>query len=209
MNTGPDIYVIGAGGHAKVVIATLRESGYTIKAVLDDDPKKVGKDLLGVQVVGPPSQLENLPESRAVVAIGVNSTRKAIAERFPRTEWVSAVHPTACVHPSVRLGPGTVVFAGAVIQPDTHIGAHCIVNTSASIDHDCLLEDYVHVAPGVNLAGGVRLEQGVFVGIGSAIIPSVTVGCWTVVGAGGVVVRDLAGQSLAIGVPARPTKKRE
>jgi UDP-perosamine 4-acetyltransferase len=209
MNTTRDVYVIGAGGHAKVVIATLHERGYTVKAALDDDPQKWGKNLLGVQVVGPPDELGNLPGSQAVVAIGVNSRRRAVADRFPHVDWLTVVHPTACVHPSVHLCPGTVVFAGAVIQPDTRIGAHCIINTSVSIDHDCQLEDYVHIAPGANLAGGVRLEQGVFVGIGSAIIPNVSVGSWTVIGAGGVVVRDLAGQSVAIGVPARPIRKSE
>lgn len=208
MKLDQNTYVIGAGGHAKVVIATLREIGYTVKAAFDDDAQKWGKDLLGVPIVGSPTQLENLPEPRAVIAIGTNNLRKAVAERYPRVEWLTAVHPTACVHPTVRLGPGTVVFAGAVIQPDTNIGSHCIVNTSASIDHDCLLEDYVHVAPGVNLAGGVRLGQGVFAGIGSAIIPNVSVGGWTVIGAGGVVDGNLAMQLLVAGVPARPIKKR-
>jgi len=158
MNTSHDTYVIGAGGHAKVVIATLRENGHTVKAAFDDDPKKWGKDLLGVPVVGPPEQLGNLPQARAIIAVGINGFRKAIAGRFPRMEWLTVVHPSAYVHPTVQLGSGTVVFAGAVIQPDTRIGAHCIVNTSSSIDHDCLLEDYVHLAPGVNLAGGVRLD---------------------------------------------------
>jgi sugar O-acyltransferase (sialic acid O-acetyltransferase NeuD family) len=207
MNSAHDLYVIGAGGHAKVVIATLQETGHNVKAALDDDKRKWGNEILGVRVAGPPDELEGLREPHAVLAIGVNHLRKAFAERFPHVEWLTVVHPGAIVHPTVKLGPGTVVFAGAVIQPDTRIGAHCIVNTSASIDHDCTLEEYVHVAPGVRLAGGVRLGQGVFVGIGGAIIPNVSVGSWTTIGAGGVVVGDLAAQLLAVGVPARPTKK--
>src|SRR5205809_4503968 len=111
MNPAHDIYVVGAGGHAKVVIATLREKGYTVKAALDDDARKWGKDLLGVPIVGPPGQLKDLPAARAVIAIGVNNLRKDFAERYLRVEWLTAVHPNAFVHPTVRLGPGTIIFA--------------------------------------------------------------------------------------------------
>ncbi|PYV16464.1 MAG: transferase [Acidobacteria bacterium] len=209
MNSNKEAYVIGAGGHAKVVIVTLKEAGYTVKAAFDDDSQKWGKDLLGIPVVGPPSQLESLSDPQAVIALGENTLRKTFAGRFRHVKWLTAVHRTAYVHPTVELGPGTVVFAGAVVQPDARIGSHCIINTCATIDHDCVLKDFVHIAPGVNLAGGVLLEEGVFIGIGSAIIPQASVGGWTVVGAGGVVDGDLAAQLLAVGVPARPIRKRE
>lgn len=209
MNSAQEIYIVGASGHAKVIIATLKDKGYAVKAALDDDPQKWGKELLGVPIAGPTALLEEFREPCAIIAIGKNNLRKAVAELYRRVQWLTLVHPSAFVHPTVRLGPGTVVFAGAVIQPDTRIGSHCIINTSASIDHDCVMKDYVHVAPGVNLAGGVQLGQGVFVGIGSAVIPNILIGDWTAIGAGGVVDSDLAGNLLAVGVPARPIKKKE
>lgn len=197
------VWVIGAGGHAAVVIATLRASGEAVAGLLDDDPATHGTECLGVRVDGP-IDADRLDGRRAVMGIGSNRVRHAIAERLGGVTWVSAVHPAAVVHDSVTLGPGAVVFAGAVVQPRTQIGRHVILNTGCTVDHDCDLGDAVHVAPGVHLAGGVALEEGAFMGIGSAAIPGVRVGAWSTVGAGGVVVSDLPGGIVATGVPARP-----
>ena len=209
MSVEKRVYVVGAGGHAKVVISTMRAEGYDVDAVFDDDGHKCGKQLLGVPVVGSITDLQRLGPARAVLAVGSNSARKALAARLDGMDWVRVVHPSATLHPTVRLGPGTVVFAGAIIQPDTIIGAHSIVNTGATIDHDCVIGDYVHVAPGAHLAGGVRLDEGVLLGIGSAVIPGVRIGSWATVGAGGVVVKDLDAGVVAVGAPARVVRQTE
>jgi sugar O-acyltransferase (sialic acid O-acetyltransferase NeuD family) len=197
-----EVSLIGAGGHAKVVLATLRDAGWTVSAAYDDDPTKWGSTLSGVPILGSVDQAASGPR-RSVVAIGNNRARQKVAARLA-LEWVTAVHPRAWVDPSVRLGPGTVVFAGAVIQPDTVLGAHVIVNTGATIDHDGVLGDFVHVAPGCHLAGEVHVGDGAFLGTGSSVIVGVEVGPWSVVGAGGVVVRHVPPGVTAVGVPARP-----
>jgi len=201
------VVVIGAGGHAKVVVATLRAAGVEIGAILDDDSAKWGRDLLGVRIEGPLAGLQPDVAQGAVLGIGDNATRQSLAQRL-RLEWATVVHPTALVHPSVRLGPGTVVFAGAVIQPDTVVGTHGIINTGATVDHDCVLGDFVHVGPGCHLSGGVTLGEGAFLGIGTVAIPQTRIGAWTVVGAGGVVVSDLPAHALVRGVPARVVGER-
>lgn len=206
MKDNEQVYVIGAGGHAKVVISTLLAAGDNVQAIFDDDPQKWGESLLGIPIAGSISELGRLTSARAVIAIGDNAARRRLAQRFQRVNWVTVVHPSAIVDTSVRLGPGTAVFAGAVIQPATVIGAHSIINTGATVDHDCLIEDYAHIAPGAHLGGRVRLGEGGFLGIGSAVISGVMVGRWTVVGAGGVVVRDLPDDVVAIGVPANPVE---
>lgn len=203
-----EVYVIGAGGHSKVVVSALQTAGYHVKALFDDDPKKWETKVLDAPVVGGIAEFARFSTSRAVVAIGDNATRKAVARRFAGSGWVTVIHPRAYVHSSVRLGEGTVVFAGAVVQPDAVVGSHCIINTGASVDHDCIIGDYVHVAPGARLGGGVELKEGVFLGIGSAVVPGVRLGSWTVVGAGGVVTCDLDARTLAVGVPARPIERR-
>ena len=197
------VLVIGAGGHAKVVIATLRASGTDVAGVLDDDATKHGSLVLGVPVLGALDRAVE-GEHEVVIAVGHNAARKRIAESITGVRWATVVHPSAVVHETVRLGTGTVVFAGAVIQPDTLVGAHAIINTGASADHDNDLGDYVHLAPGTRLAGDVTLEAGVFMGIASAAVPGVRVGAWTTVGAGGVVTRDLPSGVTAVGIPARP-----
>jgi UDP-perosamine 4-acetyltransferase len=100
-----------------------------------------------------------------------------------------------------------VVFAGAIIQPDAVLGRHAIINTSASIDHDCAIGDFVHLAPGTRLAGNVAIDEGAFLGIGAVAIPGVRVGAWTTVGAGAAIVDTLAAGIVAAGVPARPLRK--
>ena len=196
------VWVIGAGGHAKVVIATLRAAGRDIAGVLDDDATKHGGSVLGVPVVGPVERAADA-EHEAIVAVGANRVRKQIVESLPGMRWASAVHPSAVVDPSVQIGVGSVVFAGAVIQPDTYLGCHVIVNTGATLDHDNRIADYVHVAPGGSLAGDVHLGEGAFLGIGVRAIPGVRVGAWATVGAGAVVVQNLPEAVTAVGVPAR------
>jgi sugar O-acyltransferase (sialic acid O-acetyltransferase NeuD family) len=199
--------VIGAGGHAKVVIAAIEAAAATVVRVLDDDPACYGRVILGHIVEGPISD-ELIPAGALVVlGLGSNRARKAVANRLV-SAFGTVVHPSAIVHSSVVLGAGSVVFAGAVIQPGTEIGRHVIVNTCASTDHDCVLGDFVHVAPGVRLAGDVKLEEGAFMGIGSCAVPGARVGAWATVGAGGVVLGQIPSGATAAGVPARVISER-
>lgn len=196
------VSVLGGGGHAKVVVAALQAAGHTVEAIFDDDPAQAGRDVLGVTVAGPIEAFARVP-GPAVLGIGSNAVRKRLAERFPDVPWISLVHPRAWVHESAVLGAGSVVMAGAVVQPDTVIGPHAIINTGATVDHECELGAYVHVAPGCHLAGNVCAGEGAFLGIGSACIPGVNVGAWAQIGAGAVVIRDVPPYATAVGVPAR------
>jgi sugar O-acyltransferase (sialic acid O-acetyltransferase NeuD family) len=196
------LHVLGAGGHAKVVIATARAAGEDALEVVDDNPALHGQHVLGLPVRGGVAAVLADPTARAVIAIGRNDVRARLADGA-RCQFVTLVHPSAISH-AAALGAGTVVFAGAIIQPDATLGAHVIVNTGASIDHDGALGDFVHVAPGSRLAGNVTLGAGAFLGIGAVCCPGVTIGAWTTVGAGAAVVRDLPAGCVAVGVPARP-----
>lgn len=199
------VHVVGAGGHAKVVIATLQSAGFVVEAAWDDDVGRQGGAVLGVPVRGP---IDAVPEGAAVVvALGSNAARKSVVERLPRRAFIAVAHPSAVVHSSVALGAGTVVFAGAVVQPDARLGEHVIVNTGASVDHDCVLEDFVHIAPGVRLAGSVRLREGAFLGIAASAVPGTDVGAWATVGAGGVVVAPIPAKLTAVGCPARALRR--
>lgn len=203
------VAVIGAGGHAKVVISTLRAAGLEVAAAFDDDPSRHGSVLLGVPVRGPAAAATGLGLRRAVLAIGDNRVRRRLAGALgSELEWLTVVHPGAWVDPDARLGAGTVVFAGAVIQPGAEIGAHAIVNTSASVDHDCRVGDFAHLGPGCRLCGGVEVGEGSLAGVGCSIAPGVTIGAWTVIGAGAAVMRDLPAETTAAGVPARPIPAR-
>jgi sugar O-acyltransferase (sialic acid O-acetyltransferase NeuD family) len=197
------LVLVGAGGHAKVIVGLAGALGLRVEAVLDDDAAKWGGTLLGVPIRGPMASLVDY-EVPAVVAVGSNRFRRQMAEAHPDRPWATLVHPHAWVHPTVKLGPGTVVFAGAVIQPEATLGAHVILNTGATVDHDCRIGDYVHLAPGSHLAGSVEIGEGCFLGIASAAVPGVRVGPWTTLGAGAVAVRDIPANCTAVGLPAKP-----
>ncbi len=199
------VWVLGAGGHAKVVIQTLREAGFRVRGIFDDYKAIWGKTVMGVAVIGGLDLLEHHLGELAIIAIGDGQTRLTLASRF-KMNWVSVTHPSAWVDETVRVEPGAIVMAGAVVQPDSRIGAHVIINTGATVDHDCVVEDYVHLAPGVNLAGGVTVERGAMMGIGSCAVPGTKIGPWTTVGAGATVVKDLPRQVVAVGCPAKPIR---
>ena len=198
----PDVFVFGAGGHAKVVLSTLLELGMQAAGIYDDNPAKHGTKVLGVPVLGLIGELQDVSGSAWIIGVGDDMMRHQIARRFPSCPWLTLVHPKACVHESVSLGPGTVVVAGAVIQPGVRIGRHCIINTGATVDPECVIGDFCHVAPGCNLGRKVTLAEGVFLGIGGVVVAGTHVGSWTKVGAGALVAEDLPERVVAVGVPA-------
>jgi sugar O-acyltransferase (sialic acid O-acetyltransferase NeuD family) len=203
---GRPLIVLGAGGHAKVVIATLRAAGRAPTMVLDDDPQRWGTRALDVPVEGPVERCRHLGPHEAILAIGDNRIRRRLAaelEDATAITWATAVHPAATVDPSVRLGPGSVVFAGAVVQPDTVVGSHVIVNTAASVDHDCSVDDFAHVGPGSHLGGHVRVGEGSLLGIGSIVLPTCTIGAWAVIGAGATVTGRVEDGWTVTGTPAQ------
>lgn len=199
--------VIGAGGHAKVVISTLRAAGIEVEAAYDNNRALWGTTILGVPVAGPVERAAEKPERPAIIAIGAVAARRRLAEQL-ELRWLTVVHPHAWVDPTARLSPGTVVCAGAVIQADAEVGSHCVINTSASVDHDCRLEDYANLGPGTHLAGNVQVSQLADVGAGCTVIPGVHIGQGAVVGAGAVVIRNVPSRVTVVGCPAEVIKRR-
>jgi sugar O-acyltransferase (sialic acid O-acetyltransferase NeuD family) len=196
------VAVLGAGGHAKVVVAALRASGADVVGCYVRNVGETGAHVLGAPVL----HEDELPgDAVRFLATGDNALRKRLAAKVGGP-WATVVHPSAVVDPSVVLGEGALVCAGVVLQPDVRVGAHAIVNTSAHVDHDGRIGAFAHVAPGCHLAGDVIVEEGAFVGIGASIIPGKRVGAWATVGAGAVVVRDVEASETVVGVPARPSR---
>jgi len=202
VDSDPHVAIIGAGGHAKVVIATLEAASWRISGVYDDNPKTWGTSVLGHRVLGPISQLRDMPGTKGVIAIGSPAVRAKLAAELP-LQWIAAVHPAAWVHESVKLGPGALVFAGAVVQPDVVIGDHAVINTGATVDHDGVIGAFANIGPGVHLAGNVRVGIRTDLGTGCSVIPSIQIGNDSVLGAGSVVVRNIPDRVVAFGCPAK------
>lgn len=186
----------GASGHGKVIIDILEANGVKIDYVVDDNPNM--KELLGYEVRPNCGKY-----SEVIISIGSPQIRKKIAEELETESFLTAVHPSAIVSPRAPIGEGTVVMQGAIIQTCSQIGRHCIVNTGASVDHDCVLEDYVHVAPHATVAGGVHIGEGTWIGAGAVVKQGIHIGSWCMIGAGAVVINDVPDNTTVVGVPAR------
>lgn len=203
----PDLHVIGAGGHAKVIVELAHAAGRNIAGIYDDQFEE-HPGVLDYTVTGPIASFPDTPDVHAIIAVGSNCFRQVIDRRLQHVTWATLVHPFSWVSPSARLGPGTVVMAGVVVQAQATLGRHVIANTGCSIGHDCAVGDYVHLAPGSRLTGGVHLGEGSFLGTEASAIPGVTVGEWSIVGAGAVVSRSLPANITAVGTPAKVIKER-
>ena len=201
------IAIIGAGGHAKVIADVILASGSDqIFGFFDDNSVLWRNTIFGFPVRGPITSWQDHSFDSLVLGIGNNAVRKKIFDQFKSSgaKFATVVHPRAALARGVVLGEGTVVFANVVVNPDTQIGPDCILNTACTVDHDCVLGAHTHLAPGVNVAGDVRVGEGVFAGIGAKVIPRVSVGDWAVIGAGAAVTRDVAAAAKVAGVPAKP-----
>jgi len=213
-----DIVIVGAGGHAKVIIDIINsQNKYKILACIDQS-EKVGNYICGIKISGDASSIDQLHATiqpllnqgagKAFVAIGDNRQRMVIANKM--REWgfllPNAISPFAYVAETAKLGEGIAVMPGAVINADAVIMDNVIINTNATVEHDCLIMSNSHIGPGCSLAGNVTIGEGTFVGIGTKIIPNMRVGEWSVIGSGAVVVGNLPDQVLALGVPAKVHK---
>jgi sugar O-acyltransferase (sialic acid O-acetyltransferase NeuD family) len=193
------VAVIGAGDHARVVASVLEAAGVVVAGHYDDDPETWGSSLGTSSVLGP---IDDIPRrAPAIIAIGDNRVRQQLAQRLD-LEWITVVHPFSWLHPDVRLGPGTVVCAGALVQVGVQIGAHVILNNRASVGHDARVGDYAHITV-AHLGGGASAGEGALLGMGSVVLPRVAVGDWATVGAGATVTSDVRPGATVVGSPAR------
>jgi len=204
--------VIGGGGHAKVVIDAMRLQGrYKPVAVTDSDDLRKQDSVLGVPIVGNDNELKKLYSQgikHFIVGLGSrrnNLTRKDLFDLARGYGFMPAmvVHPNALLATSATVGLGSLVLAGAIINPDARIGENVIINTGAIVEHDCVVGNHVHLCPGVRLSGSVEVGEGSLVSAGALVRQNLQIGDWVVIGMGAVVVKSVAPRSTVAGVPAR------
>ena len=184
------MYLYGASGHAKVIIDILRANNETIEALFDDN--EAITRLLDYPVLRPSQARGPL-----IVSIGNNKIRARIVASLS-VPFGKAIHPSAVVSGYARVGEGSVVMQGAIIKSCARVGRHCIINTGASVDHECVIEDFVHISPHSTLCGNVCVGEGTWIGAGSVVIPGVKIGKWCIVGAGAVVTKDIPDHVLVV-----------
>ena len=202
------VLLIGAGGHARVCLEALLDMDDTdvVGAVSADGTGITG---LGVPMLGMQADLKKVTQRHAVtavcVAIGDNSDRQRLTKIVTESgsDVTLAISRFAMLSTSASCGDGVQLLAGSVVNAATDIGAGTIVNTNASIDHDCHVGEFVHVAPGATIGGGVTIGELAFIGLGSRVLPGLTIGASATIGAGAVVIADVPPGATVVGVPAR------
>jgi len=201
--------IIGAGGHAKSIFDIIKKK----KTYYYDEKKKffqIGKKK--IQIKGDLNLLVNSKKNitKAFIGIGNNQIRKKIFNILKDEQFKFAIliHPKSYCAYETKIGEGTVVMQGALVNCDTVIGRNCIINTQASIDHDCVINDHTHICPGVTIAGNVKIGKNCWIGIGSKIIENCIIGDNVFVAAGSVITRNIKSNSFVKGIPAKYAKKK-
>jgi len=209
------IVVMGCSGHGRVVIDIVeKEARYEIVGLIDTFRREA---TLGYEVLGTENELPNLAVQHSlkgiVIAIGDNHVRSCAAARVnkicPALNFVSAVHPNACLGKETSVGIGTVIMAGAVVNPRCQIGRFCIVNTKASLDHDSEMCDFSSLAPGATTGGDCRIGNHSAIGIGAILHHGISIGEHSVVGSSALVLANVDPFCVAYGTPARKIRSRE
>jgi len=208
------LLLVGAGGHCRSVIDSINQKQYS-DIVIIDLPENVGKEVFSIPIVGTDADIEKLFKNgyqQAVITVGsignpgkrihLYQILKEIGFQFPVIIDSSAIISKK----NVVIDEGVFIGKGVIINTGIHVGCFSIINTGAIIDHDCIIGQFVHIAPGVKLSGEVSIQDNVHIGIGTSVIQSATIGENTVIGAGSVIVSDIDKNVVAFGVPCKVQK---
>lgn len=202
--------LIGAGGHARVLIDVIRLTGRRILCLSEPEPPVDGERMYGVpvrdeHVVFGEHGPEDVQLVNGVGSVGPAVRRREIFESLQARgyDFASIIHPSAIISSRATLCEGVQIMAGVVVQPGAKIGSDAILNTHCSIDHDCSIGAHAHIAPGVTLSGHVKVGPTAHLGTGATVIQGVSIGEGALIGAGAVVLRDVPAGVTAVGVPAR------
>ncbi|MDW5289374.1 acetyltransferase [Formosa sp. PL04] len=210
------IVIIGASGHAKVIIDIIELQNQFEIIGLVDTYKKKGEILYNYKILGTEKDLPILIKEHdidgGIIAIGDNWTRKKVYEEiegiFSDFKYITAIHPHSVIGKNVKIGAGTVIMAGVIINSDAVIDRHSIINTKSSVGHDTIIKEFASVAPGVTIGGDVNIGKGTAISLGVNVLEGVTIGKYCVIGAGSLVNRNIKAKTLAYGIPAKIIKKR-
>lgn len=194
------IYIYGASGHGLVCADIAKNVGYKKIIFVDDDEKK-GKKFS-----------PNLAKNDMFIAIGDNETRKKVFERVQNAGFkcVSLIHKSAVIAPSAKINDENVaIMANVVVNAKARVEAGVILNSSAVIEHECVVGAFSHISVGAKCAGNVKVGKQCFLGVNSCVLPNLTLCDEVVLGAGAVATKSINQKGVFAGVPAKFIKEKD
>lgn len=203
------VAIVGYSGHAYVIIDIFLNAGRLVTAYCDQDEKKTNPYHLNY--LGKEAEVINkLKKYDYFACVGHNGIREKIHMQLSQYlgNPINAIHPSAVISGSVKMGDGVMIAANATLNPMVEIGRGVICNTSSSIDHECIIGDFCHIAPGAVLCGNVEVGRNTFIGANSVIRQGISIGSNVTIGAGTVVIKDIPDNATVIGNPARQLVKK-
>lgn len=216
MTKTEDIVIFGAGS---LGISTLdiiesineNERQWKIVGFLDENTEIAGSEVFRYPVLGGKDWLTSHPACRIILAIGNAPKRRALASRLAdmhREIFATLIHPMAIISRRSTVSAGAIVSPGVVVEHQTKIGRHVLLNRSSSVGHNVILDDFCTLSPAATIAGHCHVHEGSEIGSNATVIPQKNIGEWAIIGAGSVVTRDIAANTTAVGVPAKTIKTR-
>jgi sugar O-acyltransferase (sialic acid O-acetyltransferase NeuD family) len=207
------LLLLGAGGLARETLAAVRALPDVWQPIgaLDDDPRTHGEQIDGLPVLGALDQVHE-HESAAVIACIANVRRpasRAVVDArlgLAPERWATVVHPAASLAPGVEVGYGSILLAGVVVTAPQRLGRHVVAMPHVLLTHDDQVDDYVTLAGGATLGGGVRVRASAYLGQRCAIREYIEIGEEAVIGMGSVVLSDVPARETWAGAPARRLK---
>lgn len=210
-----DIVLIGASGLAREVIAVLAESTRRrVVGVLDDNASALGASFGGVPVLGTIGDVEALAGARPLVCVGAGRSRESIVGRLsargiPQTEYPTILDPSVRNPGGCQIGPGSILLANVTLTADLTVGCHVVIMPGVTVTHDDVIEDFVTIAAGVSLGGGVRVARAAYLGMNSSVLPGAIIGAYSTLGLGAALLTDLPDHETWVGVPAHPIRRHD
>jgi sugar O-acyltransferase (sialic acid O-acetyltransferase NeuD family) len=208
-----DVVICGAGGFGREVLEILKSQNentvnWNILGFIDDTIPK-GQMVNGFPILGNIDWFcTNHNNVGCLVAVGDTRVKRKIIEKLEmfHVNFVNAIHPSVIMSDSVEIGKNVIICAGCILTVNIKIGNHVILNLSSTVGHDVIIEDYCSIMPSVKINGNTHVKQGAYIGSGATIIQDTSVGCWSIIGAGAVVVKEISNRVTAVGIPAKPVK---
>lgn len=210
-----DLIIFGASGFGREVAWAVErinkvEPTWNLLGFMDDNESIQESIINGYKVLGKSGDIGKFPEAFFVCAVGASRVREKIVGNMkainPNVKFGTVIDPSVEMSDFVTVGEGTIICAHTIITVNISIGNHVIINLDCTVGHDAVLQDFVTLYPSVNVSGITNIGHAVELGTGMQIIQGKSVGDYSIVGAGAVVVKDIPEKCTAVGSPARPVK---